>query len=388
VKLQRKTLIALGIAATLIGGAVSLGASAGDDAEVALSQKPALTISTDVPMPMNLPIKLAANGSVLAWQEASIGAESNGLRLSEVRVNVGDTVRKGDVLARFAPETVSAELQQLIAIVAEAEAAAGEASANAERARGLQKTGALSEQQINQYITAEQTALARVNAQRAAAEAQRLRLTKTVVLAPDDGVISARSATVGAVVPAGTELFRMIRQGRLEWRAEVTSAELAQLTPGANATLIAPSGAKVTGTVRMVAPSVDPQTRLGIVYVDLPRGSALKAGMFARGEFDLGASMALTVPQQAVVVRDGFSYVFQLTADNRVELTKVKTGRRSAERVEVLDLTNDTTLVASGAGFLQDGDLVRVAEARKRTPGHEMAGTVTTKERQKNKPAA
>jgi len=328
--------------------------------------RPALTVSVDRPRSASLGIGLTANGSVAAWQEAIIGTEANGVRLADVRVNVGDVVKRGQVLATFAPQTMQAELAQIRAGVVEAEANAADAQANAERARSLQATGALSEAQINQYLTAAQTARARLAAQRAAAQVQELRVAQTRVLAPDDGVISARSATVGAVLPAGQELFRMIRQGRLEWRAEVPSADLGRIRPGVKASVVGASGGSVEGTVRMIAPTVDPQTRSGLVYVDLPTQGAdaagLKAGMFARGEFELGTRDALTVAQQSVVVRDGFSYVFRMNPDGRVTQLKVQTGRRSGDRIEVVSgVPPDAVLVSSGAGFLNDGDLVRVA---------------------------
>ena len=262
-------------------------------------------MTTTQPQTTQLPITLSANGNITAWQEAVVGSESNGLRLSEVRVNVGDTVRAGQVLASFAAESVLADVAQTKANLAEAEANALDAAGNAERARSLQSTGALSTQQINQYETSAQTAKARADAARATLAVQQLRLKHTQVLAPDSGVISARNATVGAVVPSGTELFRLIRQGRLEWRAEVTSSELGRLPVGTAVTLTAANGAQVTGKVRTLAPTVDVQTRAALVYVDLPTGAAVKAGMFAKGEFTLGMSGALTVPQQAVVVRDG-----------------------------------------------------------------------------------
>jgi RND family efflux transporter MFP subunit len=168
------------------------------------------------------------------------------------------------------------------------------------------------------------------------------------------------------VVGAGQELFRMIRQSRLEWRAELTSAELARVRIGTAATLSVADGSSVTGRVRMVAPTVDPQTRLGIVYVDLDAkagaASPLKAGMFASGAFDLGSDTALTLPQQAVVVREGFAYVFLLRADHHVAQAKITIGRRSGDRIEVLSgLAPDATVAASGAGFLNDGDVVKVA---------------------------
>jgi len=293
-----------------------------------------------------------------------IGTEANGLRLADVRVNVGDTVRRGQTLATFAPEMMEVDLAQQRAAVAEAEATLAEATANAERAKSLQATGALSEATINQYVTAERTARARLEAQRAATRARQLRVSQTAVLAPDDGVISARSATVGAVLPAGQELFRMIRKGRLEWRAEVASADLAAIRPGMNATIVPPSGAPLTGTVRMVAPTVDPLTRNGIVYVDVPSGGAARAGMFARGEFDVGQSSALTLPQSAVLLRDGFSYVMQVGADSKIAERKVQTGRRVGDRIEVVSgLPSDARVVAQGGGFLADGDLVRVVDA-------------------------
>jgi HlyD family secretion protein len=112
----------------------------------------------------------------------------------------------------------------------------------------------------------------------------------------------------------------------------------------------------------MVAPTVDPQTRNALVYVDLPAHPDLRAGMFARGEFLLGQSDALTVPQEALVVREGFTYLFVLGADQRVQRLKVQPGRRAGERVEILSgLDAGAPVVVRGAGFLNDGDLVRVA---------------------------
>ena len=335
--------------------------------------RPALSVTTARPATTSLPIDLTANGSIAAWQEAVIGSESNGLRLAEVRVNVGDVVKKGQVLAVFSDETVRAEIEGARAALLEAQANAQEAKANADRARALESSGALSAQQVTQYVTGELTAAARVKSAQATLTQQGLRLKYTQVIAPDSGVISARSATVGAVVGVGTELFRMIRQGRLEWRAEVVAQDLGRIKPGGRAVVRAASGAEIAGKVRTVAPSVDPQTRLALVYVDLPPALSsdmpLKAGMFASGRFALGASNALTVPQQAVAVRDGFSYVFRLNPDSRVSQVKVTLGRRLGERVEVVNgLTADTAVVIQGAGFLNDGDLVRNIAATPAAP--------------------
>ena len=374
-KKTKPAAIYLVAAAALLAGATALffvnSKPTKPTTPTALSTKPALTVTTTQAQTQALAIQLSANGSVAAWQEAVVGSESNGLRLAEVLVNVGDVVKSGQVLARFADEGVQADVAQARAGVNEASAQAGEATANAERVRALQGTGTFSGQQASQYLTAEQTARARVESAKAALASQVLRLKYTQVLAPDAGVISARTATVGAVVGNGTELFRLIRQGRLEWRAEVTAAELGRLVVGTRVSITAGSGAPLQGRVRMVAPTVDPQTRTGLVYVDLttsPQGKAgaVKPGMFARGEFELGNSQALTVPQHAVVVRDGFSYAFRLNADQRVSQVKLTTGRRVGERVEVLEgISADAVLVASGAGFLNDGDLVKVVPTEK-----------------------
>jgi RND family efflux transporter MFP subunit len=188
-------------------------------------------------------------------------------------------------------------------------------------------------------------------------------MSKTGVLAPDDGVISARSATVGSLTQPGQELFRLIRGGRLEWRAEVPSADMARIKPGQTAMLVNPSGESIKGLVRAVAPSVDPQTRNGLIYVDLPTDSAVRAGMFARGEFQLAHSNALTLPQTAIVLREGFAYVFRLEGADRVAQTKVELGRRLDDQVEIVSgLKPDAKVVLRGAGFLADGDTVKVVE--------------------------
>ncbi|WP_430422314.1 efflux RND transporter periplasmic adaptor subunit [Methylibium petroleiphilum] len=359
--------VAVGLA---IGRSAPDGAAAAAPAASAATSagKPALTVTTTRAETLDWPRTLEAHGSVAAWQEASIGAEIGGFRLTEVRVNVGDRVRRGQVLALMSPDTVQADLAQTRAALAEAEATLAEAQANAERARQLQTTGAISSQQINQYLTAEQTARARLEAQRARLEAEALRLRQTRVLAPDDGVISARTAAVGAVAQPGAEMFRLIRGGRLEWRAEVTATELPRLRAGMPARLLHDDGSSTPGRVRMVAPTIDPQTRNGLVYVDLPANgddrAQVRAGLFARGEFELGRSPALTLPQSAVVLRDGFSYALRVGPDARLAQVKLATGRRLGERIEVLDgLKAGDLVVASGAGFLGDGDLVRVVPA-------------------------
>lgn len=328
--------------------------------------KPALTVEMVAQTSADWPLTLAANGDIAAWQEAVISSEISNYRLTEVRVNVGDRVGKGQVLARIASASVAAELAQTRAAVVEAEAALADAAGNAERARQLQTAGFYSRQMGSQYRTGEATAQARLEAARAKAHADELRLAQTVVVAPDDGVISARTATVGSLAQSGQELFRLIRGGRLEWRAEVAEAELGRIRPGTAVTLTLPGGESVSGRVRALAPSIEARTRNGLVYVDLPAPGAARAGMFARGEFELGRAPATTLPQTAVVMREGYAYVYLLqhpdgTGLAKVAQTKVELGRRIGDRVEIVSgLPDGARVVETGAGFLADGDTVQV----------------------------
>ena len=326
--------------------------------------RPVLTVQTVVAQTQSVDRVLPASGSLAAWQEAIVGAEAQGLRITEVRAQVGDVVERGQVLALLQPLTLQAELAQAQASLAEAQAQATEAQAQAERARHLREQNFISAAQLSQTLAAEASALARVQSARALVQLQQQRLAQTEVRSPDSGVISARQATVGAVVAPGMELFRLIRQGRLEWRAEVTASELGPLRVGAPVRLTAASGQSLQGRVRTIAPALDPQTRNALVYVDLqgPVGSA-RAGMFARGDILLGQSQAATLPQSAVVVRDGFSYVLSVGADGKVAQHKVQTGRLQGSRVEVVSgLPEGARFVASGGAFLNQGDAVRVVE--------------------------
>jgi RND family efflux transporter MFP subunit len=367
----RRILIAAVVAVVLVAGASLLALRKGGDesaapatpAAAAGGARPALSVALTRPQTVEWPQTLAANGTITAWQEAIIGAELAGLRVVELNAHVGDRVQRGQVLARLAPEAVNADLAQAQAALAEAEAALAEAQSNAERTRKLQAQGFISPQATNTALTAEQANRARVAAARARLQAEQLRLTQTRVVAPDEGVISGRNATVGSLSQPGQEMFRLIRGGRLEWRAELTAAELARIKPGMKASLVSPAGERLEGRVRTVAPTVDAATRTGIAYVDLPAGSAARAGSFARGSFELDRSEAMVVPQGAVLLRDGFAYVFLVGADNRVLQSKIELGRRLGEHVEIVNgLDRDARVVASGAGFLADGDLVRVVE--------------------------
>jgi RND family efflux transporter MFP subunit len=347
---------------------ITVGRDSPSSVPVVVSEaRPALSVTAVRPEFRDLPLNLTANGSIAAWQEAVIGAEVGGLRLAAINAQVGDVVKKGQVLAVFDEEKVAADVAQGRAALAEAEANFSEARLNAERVDQVVDSGALSAQQVGQYRTNAKTAEARMRSAQAQLDQQLLRLRHVKVLASDDGVISSRTATLGAVAAEGQELFRLIRQNRLEWRAEVTGTELMQLKPGVVAAVEVPGAARVVGRVRMVGPTLDDQSRNGLVYVDLPEAAraGFRPGMFAHGEFQLGGQRALTVPQTALSLREGFTYVFRLQDEAegkaRVSQVKVRLGRRSGDRVEIASgLAAGDRVVASGVSFLADGDLVKV----------------------------
>jgi HlyD family secretion protein len=301
---------------------------------------------------------------VQAWQEAAIGAEVSGLRLAELYANVGDVVKKGQLLARFTDEMVSLDLEQQRAAVEEMRARSVQAEAKAESSQKLKDAGMVSTLDNIQNQSAVQIARAQLKAAESRARSQKLRLDYAQVRAPDDGIISSRTATVGSVIQTGNEMFRYIRRNQLEWRAEVPEGSLQKIKVGQQVILRPTPGDAVSGKVSRISPVVDAQSRNGTVYVQLTGTRGLKAGMFAQGDFEMGRSSAVTVAQSALVVRDGFSYVFRVGADHRAVQMKVSAGRRLEGRIEILDgLTQDAQVVTAGAGFLSDGDLVLVENA-------------------------
>jgi RND family efflux transporter MFP subunit len=313
--------------------------------------KAALAVTVASPTEESWNSGITASGSLNPWQEAIIASEISGLRITDILADVGGQVKKGQELVKLSQASVKAD-------VAQAQAKLDAARTNADRARRLKDSGSLPAQQIDQYLTDEAVA-------QAALDAQQIRLSQTRIVAPDNGIISSRSATLGAVMQPGTELFRMVRQNKIEWRAEVAGRDVAQIQPGQAAHLTLPTGETVTGEVRIISPTLDASTRNAPIYVSLPTDSPAKAGMFAEGEILTGSANALTLPQTAVILRDGNSYAFEIGKENRVSQRLVKVGRRAEGRVEIIDgLAAKARVVATGGAFLNDGDTVQIVDKK------------------------
>jgi RND family efflux transporter MFP subunit len=332
--------------------------------------KASLSVEATSPAAVEWPMTLVLNGSIYPWQEAQVSAEISGLRIKQVLVEVGAQVSKGQPLVLLADETVKADLQKQLATVDKDKAGLAEAKSNADRANEIKDSGALSAQKINEYVIALQTARANLALSEAELENQRIRIRQTKVVAPDDGVVSERSANLGNVVSSGTELFKLIRQGRIEWRGEVNADQQAALHTGQTVSLSLPGGKSVAGKVRLISPVVDNNTRNALVYVDIPKNSA-KPGMYVQGKIDIGQQRGLSVPLSAVTYRDGFAYVFVLGASNaqgmsQITQRKVQIGRTFEEQIELLSgIEAGTRLVLSGGAFLNDGDTVKVVTTGK-----------------------
>lgn len=356
------TLLAALAAALLLALQPADAADAVAAADKAAAPKPALTVAAVQPRSETWPRTLAANGSLAAWREVQVGTEATGQRIERVLVDIGQRVKQGQLLAQLASASLAAELAATKASLLEAQATAQDAAATAARIKSLAGSEAVSAQQVEQAQAADAAARARVAALQARVKADELRLSHTRVVAPVDGVVATKEAMEGGLPQPGQNLFTLIRDGRLEWRAEVPGADLAALAPGQQVRITPAGGAAVDGKVRLVAPTVDPATRMGRVLVDLSAaGGAARAGMFARGEFVLGEAPVLTLPQSAVLLRDGFAYVFRIEG-TKVRQAKVEAGRRQGDRVEIrAGLKAGEAVVQQGVGFLADGDTVKVA---------------------------
>lgn len=349
----------------LAGGALAVLLLAACQAEeTAAVAAPSLTVSVAKPVQRELPRRVTASGSIAAREQMSLGVELSGQRVAEVMVEVGDVVKAGQPLLQLDVRALQMELRQAQAALAQAEANLAVASANARRGEMLKREQLVAASEADQLIAGELTAQAQRQTAQAQLENARLRLGFATLRAPDDGVISQRLVQPGQVVSAGSELLGLIRGGRLEWRAELPEAQLIRVAPGVAVQLTGPDGAVVAGTVRAVSPALDVRSRTGLVYADLPEPGALRAGMYAQGDLVLGALPARTVPDAAIVERDGYRYVFVLGEGDVVAQRRVELGVRDGDVVQVLEgLDDDEAVVVEGAGFLADGDRVRVVAA-------------------------
>jgi RND family efflux transporter MFP subunit len=331
---------------------------------------------------------VTVSGSLVPRDEILVAPEVEGFRVLELKVDEGDRVTKGDVLAILVQESLNAQLAQNDASLARAEAAISqsqsqiveatarlaEAEANFERAKPLKNSGYLSGTTYDQREAAAKTASAQLKAaqdglrlaeaEKQQVEAQRRELNwkraNTSVTAPADGLISRRTARIGGMASGVAEpMFRIVARGEVELDAEVIETELAKMSASQKARVDVAGVGEVDGTVRLVSPEVDKLTRLGRVRIFLGSDPRLRIGSFGRGTVATSQSRGIAVPTSAVIFDTGGAFV-QVVRDGRVESRNVKTGLMARGLVEVRSGVNEGDIVVTRAGtFLRDGDAVR-----------------------------
>jgi HlyD family secretion protein len=388
-------MIAALVVVLLAGTAFGVSRFVGTVPEAAKPDHAALTVTVGPVETRRMGETLQVNGSLVPWEDLAIGTESTGLAIVKILVDEGDHVTAGQLLAKLDDSVIIAQLKenqaqieharatigQQDAAIAEAEANVKSASHDLARAQELIKTNSITLQTTEQREATARTADARLNSARMGREVSQADLTvaestrteimarfaQTEIRAPADGIISKRTARIGNItIGAGNDvLFRMVRDGILELDANVPDRLLARTAPGQRVRLAATdtNGKTIFGTVRAIAPLVDPTTRMGIVHVRFPIDANLHAGMFVAGELLFEEHDTVAVPESSVLVKDGKPVVFALSDGDMVAERPVETGLRMDGRVAILKgLQPGDRIVHVGAGFLKDGDKVRVSE--------------------------
>lgn len=312
---------------------------------------------------VNLPRTVTASGSVSAWEEVPVGAETGGLVATAVYVDEGSYVRQGQPLVQLNDALLRAQLRQQQASVQTAQANAARDDAALGRSQELKEKGFLSQASLDTALANQRASRANVASALASLSETQTRLSQATLRAPVSGLIISRSVTKGQIVAAGTEMFRMVRDGRLELDAQVPETELALVRAGQSATVSSDQVGQTTGRVRIVTPEVDATNRLGTARIALLGAGGFRPGMFARSVIAVGDQPTITVPSASILYRENRSGVYVLGAGNRVTFQPVTVLSRTDTQTAVGGVQAGTRVVVEGAGFLGDGDTVTIGTA-------------------------
>jgi HlyD family secretion protein len=381
------------LVAAAAGGAVMLkqrtAAPVSEPVKYAKPLPPAVTVSPA--RERTFVDRLFVSGSLVARDEALVGAQIDGLRVVELLAEDGDRVEKDQVLARLDRSQLDALLAQNDAALVRADAAIAQArnqidqseamreqaAADLARAKGL-AIGVITQQTLDQRIAtarsseaqvaASRSALAVAEADKRSREAERrelmVRIGRTEVRAPVAGIVSRRTARLGALAMGSADpLFRIIADGAIDLEAEVPEDSLAKLAVGMPAAIELAGDCKAAGYVRLIASEVDKTTRLGKVRIALGPESRAHIGAFASGTVEIARHVALSVPVAAVIQSANGSTV-AVVNDGRIEMSTVTVGLTNGTAIELRDgLAVGQQVVARAAAFLRSGDEVRPTEA-------------------------
>lgn len=317
-----------------------------------------------------------ASGEISAWQEIIVSSELEGLMIEEVYVEVGDKVKKGQLLASYNSRAIEIELNGSKAKVEELKITHDEARLNLERAQKLHNENSISEQELQGGEVYELRSAAQLKSARAQVNKFELMLEQVKVLAPDDGTILSKFIEVGHVTKLTQELFRIQRQSRIEWLAKVDVNHLNMIRQEQFAVIFLNDDQTLQGKVRMIAPEVNRHSQYGLVYVDLPSHELLLPGMFFSGQFDVGEYEALALPSSSIQFKHGFSYVKVIGEDGSITERKIIVGKYFKHYYEIISgLLIEEDVVKSGVEFLGTGDYVTVVNSDNQELNNNMLGS-------------
>jgi RND family efflux transporter MFP subunit len=320
------------------------------------------TVSVVVPGRSQVGRVITASGPLAAKRDQPVGIAGSGGRVVGVLVDAGTWVRAGQVLAVVDRTVQAQQAAQLAAQVEAAKANAALAQSNYERAIALQGRGFVSKAEIDSKKATRDAAFAQVRVAQAQLAATRAEIGRLNVVAPTSGLILARSVEIGQIVGPGTgALFRLADNGEMEMRAQLSQQDLALIRAGMPAQ-VTPVGAQssIAGRVRLVAPVIDPQSRLGEVRITIPYTPDVKPGGFADARITAGTTIAPMLPQSAVLSDDKGNYVYIVNQKNEVERRDIKIGAVNDNGVTVAEgLSGNEAVVASAGPFLNPGQKIK-----------------------------
>ena len=308
---------------------------------------------------------LTASGSLIPREEAAVAPEVTGYRVSRVLVDEGAYVQAGQTLAQLDGALIAAQVEQQRALAAQAAIQADQAEAEAARVAGLDGQGVLSDEALQQRRFQAKASRATANAQAAAYRDAQTRAGKLAVTAPVSGLVLERTVRPGDLAAGGaTPWFRIAREGKIELSAELPEDDMARVRVGQRVTVTLPSGGSAEGQVRIVAPEVNTQTKLGSVRISLPVRDDIRAGGFGRAIFSDASGQGLTVPETAIRYDADGASVMTVGEGNKVKRVVVQTGARGEGLVTLVKgPPAGTRVIQNAAAFLLDGDVVKPMDA-------------------------
>ncbi|MEO5867457.1 MAG: efflux RND transporter periplasmic adaptor subunit [Sphingomonas sp.] len=320
------------------------------------------TVSVAIPGRVNVAHIVNATGSLAARIDMPVGVAGEGGRVTAVLVQPGQQVGAGQVLATVDRSVQTQTAESLAAQIGVAQADARIAQSNVDRAQTLVGRGFLSKADLETKIATRDAAVARVRVAQATLAQQRASNGRLDVRAPAAGLVLTRSVEPGQIVSSGSgTLFRMAKGGELEMRAQLSEADMATMKVGDSAD-VTPVGSSqaFAGHIWQVSPVIDPQTRQGIVKIQLPYDPALRPGGFASAAIKSGTSDAPQLPNSAIQSDEKGNFVYIVGPGDKVARRTVKIGEVSDSGVSVIEgLQGDERVVLSAGAFLNPGQQVK-----------------------------